>query len=74
MHKETAATNKARNDVAGHGLLAATCIRRASERLALGVFLIVFLISLLGVNSSARDSNCPFQTHNSLVVEIYYGN
>src|SRR6185295_4144927 len=42
MHRDSAATSKARNVVAGQGLLADSCPRRASERLV-GVFLISFL-------------------------------
>jgi len=42
MHKETAATNKGRNAIVGRGPLAASCFRRASERLVLGVFLMSF--------------------------------
>ena len=42
MHKDNAATSKARNAVAGQSLLAATCIGRASEQLVVGVFLMSF--------------------------------
>src|SRR6266568_4055860 len=59
MHKKTAATDRVRNAVADQGLMAVTCSRRASQRLVLGVFLIVFPSSYWRASSS-RDSNCPF--------------